>query len=815
MKTNTITTKSMNLVRCLPLMLLLISLNQGFSQRSADFASPLPKHGGGPFLVLDSLPLQQNLNQGSTETYTFDKVITGVLSRNLNVINLSVSGNQVTITGINPGRTGLKITAEGNDYFMGFRVNHTDGTLPGMPDYLSVASVSEDTEPDLGFWKDVQPGLKNKSMDVRYIYINGGPFAGWTSWDPDRPEKFAAESLRHGLIPYFVFYNIPDSVENFSLDSAHVCDPAYMTAYFGNLDLFLTKTQGVMQGELFGVILEPDFLGYIKQGGNVASPDQFVTCVGEDTIAVGAGNIRTLVERINATIDQKRQLGYNLLFGWQFNLWATPFQGVNNIIRATDNLGYSLGRKAIRWSAEQTTLFGIEAGVLSHNASFISIDKYGLDAMGHHDTVDPALSTWFFNSDHWHNYLCFAQAIHLTSGYPAILWQLPIGHINATTTISAYTGQPFTPLNNTSRHYEDSTPDFFLGDTFLAGDNLRLDYFSQNICHDTTLRVHADSVTWGRHMAATQQSGIICAMFGAGVGMSTSGIGTPPTDQYFWIQKVQGYYLDGPVPLNWEMFNDCYGSADCPPNVSISFPSPEELLYRSELKAIEIRVMAWSPAGTLQSLKLTINGITSDLDPSGFTHEFPWTPPDYGTYTIIAWASDGTNSGSDTCIFEYVRFDPSHCGYPLWNKDSIYPGSGNKVSWNGNIYQNKWWTRGDEPGTGVSWDSPWAYLSPCPEGLGVEESNSDPGNKILVAVYPNPVPHRSCTIRIINAPSGTNWLLSLKDQTGREVQSPVRFRSEQTEHAQRITLPSPTPGIYFLELTSAHGIIVKKLVISE
>jgi len=807
--------KAMNLLHLLPLMLFLISWIQVFPQGPADRSNLMHKSGGGPFLVLDSLPLQLNLNEGSTETFTFDKEISAVLSRNLNVVDISVSGDKVTITGVNSGRTGLKITAQGKDYFMGFRVNHSDGTMPGMPDYLSVASVSEDTEPDLEFWKDIQPGLKNKSMDIRYIYINGGPFTGWTSWDPDRPGKFATESLRHGLIPFFVFYNIPDSMENFSIDSAHVCDPAYMNAYFGNLGLFLDKTQSVMQGELFGVILEPDFLGYIKQGGNVLTPDQFITCVGRDTIAAGAGNIRTLVERINASINLKKQLGYNVLFGWQFNLWATPFNGVNNIIRATDKVGYSLGRQAIRWSAEQTTLFGIAAGVLSNASSFISIDKYGLDAMGHHDTIDPALSTWFFNNDHWHNYLYFAQSIHLTSGYPVILWQLPIGHINVTKTISAYTGEQFIPLNNTSRHFEDSTPDFFLGDTFMAGDDLRMNYFSENICHDTTLKVNGDFITWGRHMEATRQSGVVSAMFGAGVGISTSGIGNPPTDQYFWIQKVQGYYLDGPVPLNWGMFNDCYGSASCPPNVSISFPAKEEHLIRSELKTVEIKLLAWSPAGELQALKVTIDGATTDIDPSGFTHVHLWTPPHYGTYTIIAWATDGTNSSNDTCVFEYAKFDPALCGYPLWNKDSIYQNAGNTVSWDGNIYQNKWWTKGDEPGTGVQWDSPWAYLGPCPIGLGLQEFQGDPGSRIHVSVYPNPVQYRSCTIHITHAPSGTNWIVHVKDHTGRDVQAPISIRSEHTEHEQRITLPSLTPGIYFMEIASDHGIIVKKLVISE
>jgi len=795
------------------LLAVIIFLFSGYHGISSEVSRMVP-NPSITNLNLDSLPLQLIINQGNTEVYQFNKPISSVLSRNLNVIEFSINGNQMTVTGLHSGRTGLKITAEGIDYYMGIRVNNLDGSIPGLPDYLSVASVSEDTEPDLAFWKDIHPGLKNKAADIRYIYINGGPFAGWTSWDPDRPGHFATESLRHGLIPFYVFYNIPDSVESFARDSAHINDPEYMKAYFQNLNLFLDKTQSVMQGELFGVILEPDFLGYIKQNSHESSPDQFVTCVASDTIFPGAGNLTTLVTRINHTINQKKQQGYNVIYGWQFNLWATPYNGVNNIIRATDDLGFLLGKKAVRWSAQQTTLYGIEAGVLSRSASFLSIDKYGLDA-GFVDTLDPANSTWFFNNDHWHNYLCFANTIRETSGYPVILWQLPIGHINATTSISAYTGQRFEPLDNTEKHYEDSTPDFFLGDAFIAENDVRIDYFSQNCWDDDALIVSEDTITWGSHMKTTADAGVVSAMFGAGVGLSTSGIGNPPTDQYFWIQKVQGYYLSGPVPVNWNAFNDCYGISGCKPNVSIHFPANGDDIIKSELKPIDVQVLAWSPSGQLQSLNLTVNGTTTSLDPAGFTHQHSWVPPAYGTYTIIAEANDGTNTGADTCVFEYIKFDPALCGYPLWQSDSIYPNAGMVVSWDGNIYQSKWWTRGDEPGTGVPWDNPWKYMGQCPLAIGVPDFSASSSIHSDVTIFPNPVQNSTCSIRIQQAHPGASWICSLRDNTGRLVVAPFTLKSAQKEINQTILLPTLSPGIYFLKLGSDREVLLKKLVVQD
>ena len=66
---------------------------------------------------------------------------------------------------------------------MGLKVNNSDGSIPRMPNYLSMGSVSEDSSDDLDFWKDVNAGQQNKSMDIRYIYINGGPITGWQSWE--------------------------------------------------------------------------------------------------------------------------------------------------------------------------------------------------------------------------------------------------------------------------------------------------------------------------------------------------------------------------------------------------------------------------------------------------------------------------------------------------------------------------------------------------------------------------------------------------------------------------------------------------------
>ena len=328
-------------------------------------------------LPLNSLPLQLNINEGATVTYTFDATIDAVASRNLNVLSWQINGSSVTFNGVKAGRTGLKITSGGKNYYVGMRINNSNGSIPGMPSYVSIGSVSEDITGDLQFWKDIQPGAKNKSMDVRYIYINGGPINGWHTWGAQRPGQFSRESLRHGLIPFFVYYNIPAGSEDYQTDLKHIQDPTYMTAYFKDLGIFMDSVENVMKGELYGIILEPDFLGYMQQNAVPSDPLTIKTAVSATSIATNAGNLVTLVERINQTIQAKRNAGSNIFYGWQQNLWSTPnFQGPQGICRRTDDNSFDAGKYLVKYSAREATIYQMKAGVLTHGADFISIDKY-------------------------------------------------------------------------------------------------------------------------------------------------------------------------------------------------------------------------------------------------------------------------------------------------------------------------------------------------------------------------------------------------------------------------------------------------------
>jgi len=531
--------------------------------------------GGGGILLAgvdDSGMVNQfTINQTSTDiildTPGEDAPVYNILTNNNTIINAELIGSDtLRLTGLQTGRAGLHIkdTNSGAERFVGVRVNQANGTAPGLPEYLAVGSVSEDSVPDLTFWHDFDNDLTNKRMDVRYIYLNGGPVNGWVGWNGNinqpggRAISFIRESLKIGMIPAFVYYNIPDGGESYFTDVQHMQDQVYMEGYFNDLKLALDIINEEAGDETVIMIFEPDFLGYLAQVGDdpltmVAETDAaYATGILDATDPTFPNTVRGLVEAINYSVSKHAP---QVEFGWQLNLWASPPGGFtvpvpgNGLIHLTDTMGMAAGQQAIYDEATAITQYYVNAGILTHGADFLSIDKYGLDAGAITGAAsDPANSSWFWNNDHWLNYLKFVRAMHDTANLPVVLWQIPVGHINTSQAVSPYTGAQFPALVNTSTKYEDSAGTFFLGDTFTPGDSTRTAHFNANNSNDSKVTVNGGSTTWGNHMAETRDAGVNMVLFGAGVGASTDGVGDPATDDYWWITKVQEYYLN-PVPL--------------------------------------------------------------------------------------------------------------------------------------------------------------------------------------------------------------------------------------------------------------------------
>lgn len=582
-----------------------------------------------------------------------------VISSNTSVANASIeNGNILNIEALTSGRTGLKIIDNntGDIRQIGLRVKNEDGSIPGMPDYLSIGQVSEDTDNDLNFWKETSNDDTNKRTDIRYIYVNGGPFGGWRSWtteDGDRVKSYIRESLKLGMIPFFVYYNVPDNGESYELDLKHINDKSYMEGYYKDLKFFLDICNEYAGDETVGMIFEPDFLGYMMQQNkkNPSTISAIVDAAYSSGVLVKGkdpefeNSVKGLVESINYIVRKEYKSSY---FGWQFNIWSydsteIPGQG---LLHKTELTGWENGRQFIKQVAQETANYYLSAGITSYNADFISIDKYGLDG-GYEDNAaaNPKSSKWLWNADIWNNYLLYTKTLHEVTKKPVILWQIPVGHLNHSEEPNPYNGGKFNDLTNKVANYEDSAPTYFFGDTFTPGSDVRKEYFSTNLANDSKIKVSGNTITWGDHMQETKDAGVVSILFGAGVNASTDAVGSPAPDNYWWITKAQRY-LKNPLKLD--------SNTGTTPNPNDEKPLKPEIVSSSLLSngnyTISMNIPSNSKAKEYklyENGKVIKSGTVSNLAQS-IKQEIINKPT--GTYIYQGEIINGTSSNSSDII---------------------------------------------------------------------------------------------------------------------------------------------------------------------
>ena len=168
-----------------------------------------------------------------------------------------------------------------------------------MPANLSIGTASKDKPEDLKFWGDFahEDPLKKKKMDIQYIDIKGGPIKAPSDM-PDAPFnlkrkrakalKYAKESMRFGMIPFFKYSNLSGDDDSFKKNLSRMQSKRFMEAYFKDLKAFLEDVQDVVGDDgLYGIVLEEGILADLQKATN-AKPDKIKTVVGltyEDTVA--------------------------------------------------------------------------------------------------------------------------------------------------------------------------------------------------------------------------------------------------------------------------------------------------------------------------------------------------------------------------------------------------------------------------------------------------------------------------------------------------------------------------------------------------
>ncbi|WP_255298299.1 glycosyl hydrolase family 18 protein [Brevibacillus dissolubilis] len=73
-----------------------------------------------------------------------------------------------------------------------------------------------------------------------------------------------------------------------------------------------------------------------------------------------------------------------------------------------------------------------------------------------------------------------------------------------------------------------------------------------------------------------------------------------------------------------------------------------------------------------------------------------------------------------------VTVDADTCGYQVWSSTAVYT-AGNRVYYNGKIYEAKWWTQNERPDLSGEWGA-WKFISDCTSTGGDTLPPSTPAN---------------------------------------------------------------------------------------
>lgn len=92
-------------------------------------------------------------------------------------------------------------------------------------------------------------------------------------------------------------------------------------------------------------------------------------------------------------------------------------------------------------------------------------------------------------------------------------------------------------------------------------------------------------------------------------------------------------------------------------------------------------------------------------------YSFSWVNVIAGNYSLTAKATDNAGA-SITSPAVNITVSASTCSTPAWNVATAYNG-GMEVSRNGNKYQARWWTQGEDPSVKSGPDDVWRLVAAC------------------------------------------------------------------------------------------------------
>jgi hypothetical protein len=300
----------------------------------------------------------------------------------------------------------------------------------------------------------------------RYQYLAGGVStgSGWSTWNPDGSfvTRYVDESAKAHMTPVFSYYMIRQSLpgagegDEQKADIGNLRNASTMKAYWADLTLFFRRAGATHRRVVLH--LEPDMWGYLEQAGDT----RLARAVAQHVVRL------------------RNRLARNVLLGYHLSDWGTKtdLSVQNPSPAATDRLA----ARAASFYRSLHARFDLIFGEFSDRDSGFKEHVYG-------QSRD---SAWWDGAD-FARHVRWLARIHLLTGRPLFLWQIPLGN---------------TGLPDTWGRFRDNRPQWLLG----SGS--------------------------GAHRAAYRRAGVHALLFGGGADGTTS----EKTDGGWFARHARSYY---------------------------------------------------------------------------------------------------------------------------------------------------------------------------------------------------------------------------------------------------------------------------------
>lgn len=180
---------------------------------------------------------------------------------------------------------------------------------------------------------------------------------------------------------------------------------------------------------------------------------------------------------------------------------------------------------------------------INEDTRYIAFDKYFVDG-GNLKT-----NKWLWNNDEWMNYLFFIKSVIFNIGkivqndISAVLYDIPVGHMNNSLEKSIYTNKVFEDHTNNMCDGEDSSTVFLFGGSFTPD----LAKFYNNIWDDNRICNKDGDIFIKEHLSLCKEFHINTVLLGAGSDRSTSHLPLPETgnkitDHHFTVTKLHNFF---------------------------------------------------------------------------------------------------------------------------------------------------------------------------------------------------------------------------------------------------------------------------------